>query len=118
MPKNRAALSAKEIASKEEANFAAYTASMQNRAMQVLNVLHEADFRQVQLHSQSVGTGAYFIRLVIDKDELAPDRMDNLIAICDEYDCGLSLVSLFHNEGRVSRVALWVRGDEKPYLTK
>lgn len=73
--------------------------------VELANAIHDAGFSGLLLESQKIGLEDYWIRIVIDQDELGMDQMNALIKVCKKFDATLTLR---HDYKTGSKLAVWL----------
>jgi hypothetical protein len=74
----------------------------------LINDLHDAKFSSLFIESMAIGTEDYYMRVIIDRDELGSGEIESLQAIADNHN---GIVTLRHDYKTGSRLAIWINND-------
>lgn len=96
------------------------TAAQQAKAIEILNELHAAGFVELLLSSQVIHAGGpmagpakepeyrmFFLKIIIDNDEVSEDRLATVIAIGAKYGARVRIESIRKNGVEHSRLIVW-----------
>jgi hypothetical protein len=86
----------------------AFRERVQLNVAELVGALHDAGFSSLLVESVQVGDDSHFNqRVIVDNDELGPDRMRAVLEIADAHLASVSLMEIRMNQQSFSRIALW-----------
>lgn len=80
----------------------------QGAALVLVNELHDAGFSGIFMDSTQIsGDGHYYIKVIIDQDDLSHDRVATIMDVAEVHNAKVMLTEVRMNQQSFSKIALW-----------